>query len=90
MAECFEGIPFERMSVGLNDPSPFTMLAFVIALARRRGVPASTLRGTSNQSDYLSHFVANHMFYRLSLPGSRRLITSIPICSTKRPISPTV
>ncbi len=74
MATCFEGIPFERLSLGLNDPSPFTMLAFVIALARRRGRVPGDLTGTSNQSDYISHFVANHMFYRLSLPGARRVL----------------
>ena len=32
------------------------------------------LAGTSNQSDYLSHFIANHMFLRLSLAGSRRVV----------------
>ena len=30
--------------------------------------------GTSNQSDYLSHYVANHMFFRLALPGARRIL----------------
>ena len=31
---------------------------------KRRGVDWSTISGTSNQSDYLSHYVANHMFFR--------------------------
>ena len=30
--------------------------------------------GTSNQSDYLSHYVANHMFFRIALPGARRIL----------------
>src|SRR5690606_23270151 len=29
---------------------------------------------TSNQSDCLSHFVANHMFFRIALPGARRIL----------------
>jgi len=74
MEVCLEGIPLDRMSVSLNDPSPFTLLGFMAALARRRGIPWSAITGTSNQSDYISHYVANHMFYRLSLPGSRRVL----------------
>jgi methylmalonyl-CoA mutase N-terminal domain/subunit len=43
-------------------------------VAKRRGVPWSKVTGTSNQSDYISHFVANHMFFRIALPGSRRIL----------------
>jgi len=83
---CLEGIPIERLSIGLNDPLPFPMLAFLLVLARRRGVPWSALTGTSNQSDYLSHFVANHMFLRLALPGSRRvLLDAIAFCREHLP-----
>ena len=73
MATCLDGIPIERVSIGLNDPLPFTLLALLAATAKRRGVPLSAISGTSNQSDYLSHFIANHMFFRLALPGSRRV-----------------
>ena len=65
----------------MNDPSPFTLLAFMLAVAKRRGVPWTSITGTSNQSDYISHFIANHMFYRLSLPGARRvLLDHIEFC----------
>jgi methylmalonyl-CoA mutase N-terminal domain/subunit len=74
MALCLDRLPIDRLSIGLNDPSPFTLLAFVLAHAKRIGVPWSALAGTSNQSDYISHFVANHMFFRLALPGARRLL----------------
>ncbi len=73
MAACLEGIPLERISISLNDPLPFTLLGLLLAHARRQGVPWRAIRGTSNQSDYISHFVANHMFFRLALPGSRRV-----------------
>ena len=74
MAVCFDQVPFDKVPLSYSDPTPFTMLAFTVALARRRGIPLSRLRGTSNQSDYLSHYVANHMFFRLALAGARRLL----------------
>jgi methylmalonyl-CoA mutase, N-terminal domain len=70
---CLDGVPLETTSVGLNDPSPFTLLAFYLAVANRRGVSWDKLTGTSNQSDFISHYVANHMFFRLALPGARRV-----------------
>ncbi len=81
MDTALEGVPVDQISTAMNDPSPFTLLAFVLCVARRRGVDWRRVRGTSNQSDYISHFVANHMFYRLSLPGSRRvLVDHIAFC----------
>jgi methylmalonyl-CoA mutase N-terminal domain/subunit len=74
METCLDGIPIGEISTSLNDPSPFTLLALELAVAKRRGIPWERISGTSNQSDYLSHFVANHMFFRLSLPGARRLL----------------
>jgi methylmalonyl-CoA mutase N-terminal domain/subunit len=75
MATCLDGIPVDRISIALNDPLPFTLLAFLLAHAKRQGAPWSAVSGTSNQSDYISHFVANHMFFRIALPGSRRVFT---------------
>lgn len=75
MDACLEGIDLSSTSCALNDPLPCTLLAFMLAAARRRGVDWRTVSGTSNQSDYLSHCVANHMFFRIALPGSRRLLT---------------
>ncbi|MDH3669606.1 MAG: acyl-CoA mutase large subunit family protein [Gammaproteobacteria bacterium] len=68
-------IPIDQISAAQNDPLPFTLLAFVLAVAKRRGIPWEKVTGTSNQSDYISHFVANHMFFRIALPGSRRVLT---------------
>ncbi|CAG0963694.1 hypothetical protein ARNL5_01121, partial [Anaerolineae bacterium] len=73
-------------SCAMNDPSPFTLLAFMLAAAQRRGVDRRAISGTSNQSDYLSHFVANHMFFRLALPGARRvLVDHIAWCNEHLP-----
>ncbi len=74
MQTCLDGMPIDTISTALNDPLPFTMLAQLLAVAERRNVPWSKITGTSNQSDYISHYVANHMFFRLALPGSRRVL----------------
>jgi methylmalonyl-CoA mutase N-terminal domain/subunit len=74
MDACFEQVDLAELSTAQNDPSPFTLLALLLAVANRRGIPWSQVTGTSNQSDYISHFVANHMFFRLALPGARRVL----------------
>ncbi len=74
METALDGVPIGELSTAMNDPSPFTLLAFELAVATRRGVPWSRITGTSNQSDCISHFVANHMFFRIALQGARRVI----------------
>ncbi len=73
METCLDGVPIGDMSVALNDPSPFTLLAFLLSVAKRRNISWDRISGTSNQSDYISHYVANHMFFRLALGGARRV-----------------
>jgi len=86
MAVCLDGVDLARTSCAMNDPSPFTLLAFMLATAKRQGVDWRTISGTSNQSDYLSHFVANHMFFRLALSGARKvLIDHISWCNQHAP-----
>ena len=75
MEICYRDIPIGDFSTALNDPSPFTLLALLLAVAKRRQIPWNRITGTSNQSDYISHFVCNHMFFRLALPGARRVLT---------------
>lgn len=82
MDRALQGVDLARISCAQNDPTPFTLLAFMLATARRRGTDWRLLSGTSNQSDYLSHYAANHMFFRLALPGARRLLTDhIEFCN---------
>jgi len=86
MDTCLDDVPIDRISTAMNDPSPFTLFAFLLGVARKRGIDWRMITGTANQSDYISHFVANHMFYRLSLPGSRRvLLDHIAFCREKVP-----
>lgn len=74
MAACLEGLPMERESVSLGDTAPYTLSAMMFKVAKDRGVPWSSLVGTTNQSDYLSHYAALHMFFRIALPGQRRVL----------------
>ena len=86
MDVALDSVPLGEISTAMNDPSPFTLLAFTLGVAKRRGVPWERISGTSNQSDYISHFIANHMFYRLSLPGSRRVLTDhVAFCLERLP-----
>ena len=86
MDRCFRDVKIESLSTAMNDPLPFTLLALLLAVAKRRGVDWTHVSGTSNQSDYISHYVANHMFYRLSLEGSRRvLVDHIAFCQEHVP-----
>ncbi len=81
MHRCFKDVDIKGLSTALNDPLPFTLLALLLAVAKKRGIDWKYVSGTSNQSDYISHYVANHMFFRLSLPGSRRvLVDHIAFC----------
>ncbi|NCT97812.1 MAG: methylmalonyl-CoA mutase [Comamonadaceae bacterium] len=86
MQVALDGVPIDSISTAMNDPSPFTLLAFELAVARRRGIPWTRITGTSNQSDCISHFVANHMFFRLALQGARRVIVDhIRFCNAQVP-----
>ncbi len=75
MDTCLAGVDLARTSCAMNDPTPFTLLAFMLSTAKRQGVDWRSITGTSNQSDFLSHYVANHMFFRIALPGARRILT---------------
>ena len=86
MDRALQGVDLARTSCAQNDPSPFTLLAFMLATARRRGTDWRLVSGTSNQSDYLSHYVANHMFFRIALPGARRILGDhIAFCTEHLP-----
>jgi methylmalonyl-CoA mutase N-terminal domain/subunit len=70
----FEGIPLEDVSVSMTiNTTAIILLAFVVALAKRRGVPLEKLRGTT-QNDILKEYVARGT-YRFPPAPSLRLVT---------------
>ena len=74
MARCMGDLPIEKNSISLGDCAPYTLSSMLLGVAERRGIPWKSLSGTSNQSDYLSHYAALHMFFRVALSGQRRLL----------------
>jgi len=74
MARCVDGLKIEQESVSIGDTAPYTLSAMFLVVAERRGLSIGDLAGTTNQSDYLSHYAALQMFFRLALPGQRRVL----------------
>ncbi|MGH7727351.1 MAG: acyl-CoA mutase large subunit family protein [Vulcanimicrobiaceae bacterium] len=76
METLFAGIPLERVSVSMTINAPAAiLLAMVLALARRRGIPLSQLTGTI-QNDPLKEYVARGTYIFPPAP-SLRLVTDV-------------
>lgn len=81
-----KGIPLNEISAAFNDSGPFTAVAMYFALAEKRGIPLSKLMGTTNQSDFFSHYVGCNMYFRLSLEGHlRTFIDHVKFCTHNVP-----
>ncbi len=72
----FDAIPLDRVSVSMTINAPASvLLAFVLAVARRRGIPFDKLGGTV-QNDVLKEYVARGTY--IYPPGpSMRLVTDV-------------
>jgi methylmalonyl-CoA mutase, N-terminal domain len=72
----FEGIPLDRVTVSMTINAPASiLLAFVLAVARRRGIPFDKLGGTV-QNDVLKEYVARGT-YIYPPTQSMRLVTDV-------------
>jgi methylmalonyl-CoA mutase N-terminal domain/subunit len=72
----FDAIPLERVTVSMTINSPAAiLLAFVLAVARRRGIPFDRLGGTT-QNDVLKEYVARGTYIYPPAP-SMRLVTDV-------------
>jgi methylmalonyl-CoA mutase N-terminal domain/subunit len=72
----FDGIPLDAVSVSMTINSPAAiLLAFVLAVARRRGIPFDRLSGTV-QNDVLKEYVARGTYIFPPEP-SMRLVTDV-------------
>ncbi|MGE4620397.1 MAG: methylmalonyl-CoA mutase family protein [Planctomycetota bacterium] len=74
--ELLEGIPIEQVSISMtiNSTSP-VLLALLLALAKRRGLDLSQLRGTV-QNDILKEFIARGT-QRYPIEASMRLVIDV-------------
>jgi len=81
----FDGIPLDAVTVSMTINAPASiLLAFVLAVARRRGIPFERLGGTI-QNDVLKEYVARGTY--IYPPGpSMRLVTDVmAYCATEVP-----
>lgn len=85
MALLLEGIPLDKVSVSMTINAPAgILLAMVIAVAKKQGVPLTKLRGTI-QNDILKEYIARGTYIFPPRP-SMRLITDIfDYCSREVP-----
>jgi len=82
----FQNIPLDKVTSGFNDPGPFALIAMYLAYAEKQGIPWKCIRGTSNQSDFISHYTSCNMFFRFSLDGHLRiLLDHIKFCAQHAP-----
>lgn len=76
MAILLDGIPLDKVSISMTINAPAgILLAMVIAIAKRQGVPLNKLRGTI-QNDILKEYLARGTYIFPPHP-SMRLITNI-------------
>jgi methylmalonyl-CoA mutase, N-terminal domain len=72
----FDGIPLDRVTVSMTINAPASiLLAFFLAVARRRGIPFAKLGGTV-QNDVLKEYVARGT-YIYPPQASMRLVTDV-------------
>jgi methylmalonyl-CoA mutase, N-terminal domain len=76
MATLLDGIPLDKVSISMTINAPAAiLLAMVIAIGKRQGVPLSALRGTV-QNDILKEYFARGTYIFPPIP-SMRLITDL-------------
>ena len=72
----FDAIPLDRVSVSMTiNSTAAVLLAFLVAVAKRRGIAPAALSGTL-QNDMLKEFAARGT-YRLPVRPSMRLVTDV-------------
>lgn len=85
MAILLEGIPLDRVSISMTINAPAAvLLAMVIAVAKRQGVPLSKLRGTV-QNDILKEYVARGTYIFPPRPSMRLITDVFDFCSREIP-----
>ncbi len=85
MDTLFDGIPQDRVSVSMTINAPASiLLALYLAVARRRGVPAHKLQGTS-QNDILKEYAARGTYIYPPKPSMRLCTDLMAYCASHVP-----
>ncbi|NOX62728.1 MAG: methylmalonyl-CoA mutase [Chloroflexi bacterium] len=85
MERLLEGIPLDQVSISMTINAPAAvLLAMVIVVAEKRGVPARALRGTI-QNDVLKEYVARGTYIFPPEPSVRLAADAIAYCAQRIP-----
>jgi methylmalonyl-CoA mutase, N-terminal domain len=85
METLFDGIPLDRVTVSMTINAPATILfAFLLAAARRRGIPFDRLGGTI-QNDVLKEYVARGTYIYPPVPSMRLITDVMAYCAREVP-----
>jgi len=85
METLFDAIPLDRVSVSMTINAPASiLLAMVLAVARRRGIPFDKLNGTI-QNDVLKEYVARGTYIFPAKPSMRLVTDAMAFCARDVP-----
>lgn len=85
MALLLDGIPLDRVSISMTINAPAAiLLAMVIAIAKRQGVPINRLRGTV-QNDILKEYIARGTYIFPPRPSMRLITDLFAYCAQEIP-----
>lgn len=85
MDRLFQGIKLEDVSISMTiNATASTLLAFLIVLAERRGIPLTALRGTT-QNDILKEYIARGTYIYPPRPGMRLVTDIFSYCAKQVP-----
>jgi methylmalonyl-CoA mutase N-terminal domain/subunit len=85
MATLFDGIALDEVSVSMTINAPAAViLAFYLAVARRRGIPFAKLSGTS-QNDILKEYAARGTYIFPPAPSMRLVTDLMRFCASDVP-----
>jgi methylmalonyl-CoA mutase N-terminal domain/subunit len=85
MEQLFDQIPLEEVSISMTiNATAGILLAFLLVLAERRGVPWAKLRGTI-QNDVLKEYIARGTYIYPPRPAMRLVTDIFSFCSRKVP-----
>jgi methylmalonyl-CoA mutase N-terminal domain/subunit len=85
MLRLLEGIPLDEVSISMTINAPAAiLLAMVIAVAKRQGVPVEQLRGTV-QNDILKEYIARGTYIFPPKPSMRLITDVFDYCQRQAP-----
>ena len=85
METLLDGIPLDKVSVSMTINAPASiLLAMVIGVARKQGVPQEQLRGTV-QNDILKEYIARGTYIYPPQPSMRLITDLFHYCSVQAP-----